>query len=487
MAFPIIYENEVLGVIEFFSKNILPPKNDLLLWFESIGNQFGLFLIRKHMEKQMLYLAEHDALTGLSNRALLEQYLSTALTNAKESSQKLAILFLDLDHFKYINDSMGHQAGDLLLKELSNRFRQCLRPEDTISRFGGDEFIIILTDIHQNGEIIEIIGRLQKQLSRPIILKEKEISIKASIGVSLYPKDGDTVQTLIKGADIAMYAAKERGRNNFQFCTPDMTSKAENRGILLNNLRYALKNNEFVLYYQPKMDVATQRVIGMEALIRWKRPNNVLLPGYFISAAEDSDLIDPLCEWVIKAACIQNKLWQSAGLPTISISVNLSVRNLNKNILQVIDKVLKETNLKPNSLEVEITESALMENVENNIEVLRNLKEMGLKISIDDFGTGYSSLSYLKRFPIDTIKIDQSFVRDIATDPDDAAIVNAIIVMAHSLGFRVIAEGVETEDQLKFLCDHDCDEIQGFYFGRPLPSGEAMHFIKNTDQRWNIN
>ncbi len=487
LAFPIIFEDEVLGVIEFFSKKILPIDANLLLWFESIGNQFGLFLKRKHMEKQMLYLAEHDVLTGLSNRSLLEQYLNTALTTASEQNHKLAILFIDLDHFKYVNDSMGHQVGDLLLKEISERFRQCLRPKDTISRLGGDEFIIILPNVNRKEEVIDIIGRLQKQLAKHIVLKEKEISITASIGVSMYPDDGNMVQTLIKVADIAMYVAKEKGRNNFQFATHEMTEKAEGRGILLNNLRQAIENDEFILHYQPKIDVATKKISGMEALIRWQRPEGILLPESFISVIENSELINPMTEWVLKTAFLQNKLWQKLGLPTITMSINLSVRNLNKRLLQAMEKSMSDNNLDPNSFEIELTESILMENVENNIQILRNLKAMGFKISIDDFGTGYSSLSYLKRFPIDTIKIDQSFVRDIATDPDDATIVTAIIAMAHSLNFTVVAEGVETEAQLKFLCRHGCDEIQGFYFGRPMPVEEATQFIQNAKIDWHFD
>lgn len=487
VAFPIIYEDEVLGVIEFFSKNIRPPDYDLLLWFESIGNQFGLFLMRKHMEKEMLYLAEHDVLTGLSNRVLLEQYLNTAIINAENNDHKLAILFLDLDHFKYINDSMGHEAGDHLLREVSERFNTCLRPQDTISRLGGDEFIIIIPKIHRKEDVIEIIVRLQNQLSCVFSLNDKEFSISASIGISMYPEDGKTVQSLIKGADIAMYAAKENGRNNFQFCTPEMTIKAENRGVLQNNLRKALDNDEFLLYYQPKIDVLTKKVTGMEALIRWKRDDGILLPGSFISDAEDSDLIVPIGEWVLKTAAMQNQAWQMAGFPTITISINLSVRNLNKELLRVVKRILKTTNLQPNSIEIELTESALMENVENNIQILRKLKEMGLLLSIDDFGTGYSSLSYLKRFPIDTIKIDQSFVRDIATDPGDAAIVIAIIAMAKSLSFKVIAEGVETIDQLKFLCEHGCDEIQGYYFSRPLSVFDATNFLKNSNIDWSFD
>lgn len=479
VAFPIIYENEVLGVIEFFSMNILQPDQNLLLWFESVGNQLGLFLKRKHMEEQMLYLAEHDVLTGLSNRSLLEQYLRTALIEAKEKSQKVAVLFLDLDHFKYINDSMGHESGDLLLKEISERFLQCLRPDDRISRLGGDEFVIILPNIHEKKELLEIIARLEHQLSNRIILNDKEFLITASIGVSFYPENGDSVQGLIKGADIAMYAAKGRGRNNIQFCTREMTANAENRGILQNDLQKALSNREFVLHYQPKIAVNSQKIVGMEALIRWEKPDGILLPGSFISAIENSDLIIPVSEWVIQTAFSQNKKWQMAGLPIITMSVNLSVRNLNQKLLHFMESFLSETNLIPNSFEVELTESVLMENVENNILILKSLKEMGIKISIDDFGTGYSSLSYLKRFPIDTIKIDQSFVRDIATDPGDAAIVTAIIAMAHSLGFNVIAEGVETMAQVSFLSEHHCDEIQGFYYSRALPVGEATRFLMN--------
>jgi diguanylate cyclase (GGDEF)-like protein/PAS domain S-box-containing protein len=484
VAFPIIYENEVLGVIEFLSRKTLESDQDLLLWFESIGNQFGLFLKRKHMERQMLYLAEHDILTGLSNRTLLEQYLNTAIQTAIENNQKLAVIFLDLDHFKNINDSLGHEAGDFLLKEISERFTECLRPQDRISRLGGDEFVIIIPNIQSKEQVVEIITRLQNQLAEKISLKDKDFFITVSIGVSLYPEDGSTVQTLIKAADIAMYTVKEKGRNNFQFCTPEMTVLAENRAVLENNLRKALENDEFILYYQPKIDLATKKVSGMEALIRWKRPEGILLPSTFIAAAETSDLIIPIGEWVLKKAFMQNKIWQTEGLAPITMSVNLSVRNLNNNLLQLMEKTLEETQLDPNTFEIELTESVLMDNVENNIEILRSLKAMGVQISIDDFGTGYSSLSYLKRFPIDTLKIDQAFVRDIATDPDDAAIVTAIIAMAHSLGFKVIAEGVETQEQLKFLCEHGCDEIQGFYFGRPLPVDEATHFMKNAKITW---
>lgn len=445
-----------------------------ILWSEIRGDKMNK---RKHVEKQMQYLAEHDLLTGLSNRNLLEKYLNAALVVAETDGVKLAVLFLDLDHFKYVNDSMGHKEGDVLLKEVSKRLHKCLRPQDTISRLGEDEFIILLPNVTNKNEVIEIIGRLQSELSNQSSFEEMKFFITASIGISLYPDDGDSVQALIKAADIAMYVAKENGRNMYQFCTPEMTVKAENRGALINDLRRASEKNEFLLYYQPKIDVITQTIVGMEALIRWRRLGVILLPDSFISAAEDSDLIIPISDWIIKTACLQNKDWQNASLPTLDLSINLSVRNLNKRLLHVMETVLMETKLNPNTLEIELTESAFMYNVENNIQILRNLKEMGLKISIDDFGTGYSSLSYLKRFPIDVIKIDKSFVHNIANDTKDAAIVTAIICMAHSLNFKVIAEGVENEAQVKFLSDRGCNEMQGFYFSRPLPEAEATQFL----------
>ncbi|MBA3813487.1 MAG: EAL domain-containing protein [Alphaproteobacteria bacterium] len=478
ICFPIIYENEILGVIEFFNRKSETLSQNLLSWFESLGNQFGLFLNRKHMEGQMLYLAEHDVLTGLANRKLIEESLRSELEKAKKYHKKLAVLFLDLDQFKLINDSMGHQVGDILLIEIAKILLTCVRPQDIIGRVGGDEFIIVFPHIYSNKDVVQIAQRIQKKLENKFLLKEKEFFTTASMGISLYPEDGDSVESLIKDADIAMYHAKEMGRNNFQFCTKDMTSKAGNRVMLQNSLHNALENNEFILYYQPKIDLKTRKTIGMEALIRWKRFNKVILPEKFIDAVEESDLIKPLTEWVLKTACIQNKEWQAKGLPSISVAINFSINNLNEHILETVENVLKTTGLHPHHLEIELTERILMKSVENNIHVLKSLKNLGVKISIDDFGTGYSSLSYLKRFPIDYLKIDKSFIQDITTNPDDSAIVVAIIVMAHSLGFKVIAEGVETKEQLTFLSKHGVDEVQGYYFSRPLSAKEAALFIQ---------
>lgn len=478
VSFPIVYEDEVLGVIEFFNKNTQKVQEDLLSWFESIGHQFGLFLKRKHMEGQMLFLAEHDGLTGLSNRKFIEEYLSTSIARAKIQNKKLAVLFIDIDDFKFINDSMGHHIGDLLLIKVSKIIHSCLRPGDSIGRLGGDEFIAIVPNIDSGEDIIPIAERIHKQLENKIVLEKKDFFITISMGISIYPENGRGVQTLIKNADIAMYGAKVKGKNNFQFCTLEMASMAENRIILRDELYNALENNEFILYYQPKVDIKTQKTIGVEALIRWQKAEGVVMPSDFIYAIEEGDLIIPITEWVLNTACKQNKLWQQAGLPKIPVAVNVSVNNLNTQFLDIVKQTLHNNELESHYLEIELTESVLMKNVENNIQILNGLKDIGIKIAIDDFGTGYSSLSYLTKFPIHYLKIDQSFVRNIANDQASETIVVAIIAMAHSLGFKVIAEGVETQEQLFFLQKHGADEIQGHYLSKPLPAHDIVEFFK---------
>lgn len=425
--------------------------------------------------------AEIDHKSRVHNRIQVNKYINNAIEVAKTRNRKLAIMIIDIDNFKYINDCLGHHMGDECLKEISERLFVCLRPEDMIARLGGDEFIIILSDIVDKAAILDIINRVLHQISRPILLSNNEVFTTASIGVSVYPDDGDTSQELIKGADVAMYAAKEKGKNTYHFCEATLKEKAKNRGFLQNSLRQALENNEFLIHYQPIINLTSKKIVAMESLIRWKKNNNIILPGQFIGAIENSDLVIPITEWVLKTACQQNKVWQNLQLPHIVMSVNLSVRNLNTRLISVIETILSEIQLKTYSLEVEITERALMENIDNNIQILKTLKDMGIKISIDDFGTGYSSLSYLKRFPIDNIKIDKSFIHDIATNPEEASIVTAIIAMSHSLGYKVIAEGVETEAQFKFLIEHGCEEIQGFYYSPALSSIDATAFLKNTN------
>ncbi len=447
---------------------------------------------RKRAEEQIYNLAYFDSLTGLPNRLLFKEHLGHALAHATRTNKVAAILFLDLDRFKQINDTLGHSIGDKLLQRVAECLVICVRKCDTIgrgrgddlassvSRLGGDEFTVLLTDIDTVQEAARVALRIINTVSQPFNLDGHEVIITTSIGISLYPDDGKDVVTLIKNADTAMYHAKDQGRNNFQFYNQSMNSTAYERLVLENHLRKALEREEFVLYYQPQFDIATAEILGVEALIRWRHPDlGMVSPAVFIPLAEETGLIIQIDEWVLKTACAQNKAWQEAGLPPITMAVNLSGQNfIRKNLLGIIARIIDDTCLDPHYLELELTESVLMKNARETAATLRVLKDMGLHISIDDFGTGYSSLSYLKRFPLDTLKIDQSFIREVTSDPDNAAITTAIIAMAHSLKLRVVAEGVETEEQLAFLRDHGCQAMQGFLYSRPLPAAEVVQFIQ---------
>ncbi len=447
---------------------------------------------RKRAEEQIYNLAYFDSLTGLPNRLLFKEHLGHALAHATRTNKVAAILFLDLDRFKQINDTLGHSIGDKLLQRVAECLVICVRKCDTIgrgrgddlassvSRLGGDEFTVLLTDIDTVQEAARVALRIINTVSQPFNLDGHEVIITTSIGISLYPDDGKDVVTLIKNADTAMYHAKDQGRNNFQFYNQSMNSTAYERLVLENHLRKALEREEFVLYYQPQFDIATAEILGVEALIRWRHPDlGMVSPAVFIPLAEETGLIIQIDEWVLKTACAQNKAWQEAGLPPIIMAVNLSGQNfIRKNLLGIIARIIDDTRLDPHYLELELTESVLMKNARETATTLRVLKDMGLHISIDDFGTGYSSLSYLKRFPLDTLKIDQSFIREVTSDPDNAAITTAIIAMAHSLKLRVVAEGVETEEQLAFLRDHGCQAMQGFLYSRPLPAAEVVQFIQ---------
>ncbi len=425
---------------------------------------------RKVAEERVQSLAYYDALTGLPNRILLHDRLSKALATARRQMHKVALLFFDLDRFKIINDSLGHSVGDLLLEDVAERLKSCAREEDTVARLGGDEFVIVLTHVNDIPGAAVSAERFMDAMTARFVIQGHSLSIGCSLGISIFPEHGADSETLIKHADAAMYSAKDIGRNNFQFFTADMNAQAVERLTLENGLRLALEKKELFLMYQPQMNIATGKISELEALLRWQHPVLGLVPpDKFIRIAENSGLIVPIGEWVLRTACSQARKWQDEGLPPVSIAINVSaVQFRQQGFCELIRRVLRETGLAPHYLELELTESLLLGNADVTLSVLQELKAMGLTLAIDDFGTGYSSFSYLKRFPVSKLKIDRSFVRDVAVNPDDAAITTAIISMAKSLNLKVIAEGVEDEAQMSFLRAHQCDEIQGYYFSRPL-------------------
>ncbi|MBP1153752.1 MULTISPECIES: EAL domain-containing protein [unclassified Paenibacillus] len=422
------------------------------------------------MFHEIQYLAYYDSLTALPNRLLFKQQTEAILKQTKIEGQTAAILFFDLDRFKVINDTLGHSTGDLLLQKVAERLRNCFRHDDVLSRMGGDEFTAVLPNITRE-QTAEVARRILDAVSQPIHIKGHELFITASIGIGMYPDDGLDHQALVKNADQAMYSAKDKGKNTYSFYTEEMDEASSNQIILETMMHKALDQQEFLLYYQPKMNAMSGALTGLEALIRWPHPEKGWIsPADFIPAAEETGLIHPIGEWVLRCACAQNKAWQDAGYPAVSVSVNLSVRQFREqSLVHLISEVLQETGLDPQYLELEITENISVHNMEYVLSVLHQIKRLGVKISIDDFGTGYSSLSYLKKFPIDQLKIDQSFIRDIQHQREDYAIVKAIISMAHSLGLNVVAEGVETEGQFSLLRKMNCNEIQGFFVSEPFP------------------
>jgi diguanylate cyclase (GGDEF)-like protein/PAS domain S-box-containing protein len=425
---------------------------------------------RKVAEERIQFLASTDALTGLPNRRLLQDRLTQALASARRQKHKLAILFLDLDRFKDINDSLGHSVGDLLLQEVAERLKTWVREQDTVARLGGDEFLLMLTHIKDVPDAAVAAERLMDAITAEFVVQGHSLNVSCSIGVSMFPEHGADGEGLIKNADAAMYSAKDSGRNNFRFFTADMNAQVVERLTLENSLRLALDNKELFLVYQPQMDIATGKITGLEALLRWQHPELGLVPpDKFIRIAENSGLILPIGEWVLRTACSQGRTWQDQGLPAVTVAVNVSaVQFRQEGFCELIRRVLDETGLAPQYLELELTESLLLVNADVTLSVIRELKAMGLTLAIDDFGTGYSSFSYLRQFRVSKLKIDRSFIREVALNPDDAAITGAIISMAKSLNLKVIAEGVEDEAQMSFLRAHQCDEIQGYYFSKPL-------------------
>jgi diguanylate cyclase (GGDEF)-like protein/PAS domain S-box-containing protein len=437
---------------------------------------------RKIYQARIEQQANFDTLTGLANRSLLHDRLQQAILAAASYGTRLAVVFVDLDRFKFINDSLGHHVGDELLRAMAERLKASVRDSDTVARLGGDEFVLLINGQGDPDAVAVVLERMLSTISQPWTIPQGDFNVTCSIGVALYPDDGGNAETLLKHADSAMYRAKERGRNNFQFFTAELNALITERLELENNLRRALERQQFTLHFQARVDLLSQRIIGAEALIRWHvGANECIAPARFIPVAEEIGLIVPIGKWVLHAACAQNKAWQDAGLPPFVVSVNVSARQFRQdNLVQTIAETLQETGLAPQYLEIELTESAVMHDAEQFIAMLSELNDLGVQIALDDFGTGYSSLSYLKRFPVDRLKVDKSFVQDIATDADDATIVRTIIALGHNLGLKVVAEGVETEQQLDFLRANHCDELQGYYFCRPLPAEEFAAVVRSN-------
>ena len=434
---------------------------------------------RKRGEETIRHLAYYDSLTGLPNRLLFYDRLGQALTHAARYHRQAAVLFLDLDRFKNINDTLGHAVGDDVLRRVAQRLRECVRAGDTVARLGGDEFPILLEGISGPQDAVTVAEKVVERLKPPLEIEGQELHVTASLGISLYPADGADAENLLKNADAALYRAKDQGRNNYQLYTPGLNARAFERLVLENSLRRGIGRREFVVHYQPIVEPRAGSLLGLEALLRWKHPElGLVYPKRFIPVAEETGLVLALGQWVLRTACEQNRAWQDAGLPAVPVSVNVSARHFTqRDFAQTVGRILGEAGLESRYLQLELTENVLMEHAPATVDLIQELGEMGVTVWIDDFGTGYSSLSYLKRLPIAALKIDQSFVADIPRDPDDAAIAGLIIAMAHHLELRVVAEGVETEAQLAFLKD-GCDGIQGYLFGRPLPVEETTGLLQ---------
>jgi diguanylate cyclase (GGDEF)-like protein/PAS domain S-box-containing protein len=438
----------------------------------------------KTYEEQLAHQANYDGLTGLANRNLLQDRLQQSIAAARRAGASVAAIFLDLDNFKVVNDSLGHNVGDEMLRVVAARLRSAVRESDTVARLGGDEFVVLFSGRGEPGviesDITALAVKLLGQIAQPVMLGERPVLPTCSMGISVYPQDGEDGGTLLKHADAAMYRAKELGRNRFQFFTADVHERIRRRMELETSLRLALERDEFELHYQPQVGLADGRISGVEALIRWRHPQRGLIgPSHFVGFAEETGLIVPIGEWVLRKACAQNRAWQDQGLPTVPVAVNMSARQCERSDLDaVIARTLKDTRLPPHMLELEITESISMANPDQSVPLMQRLKDTGVSLSIDDFGTGFSNLSYLKRFPVDRLKIDLSFIREITTDPGSLAISEAIITMSHRLNLQVVAEGVETAGQLELLRERHCDMVQGFHFSPPVTADAFARLLK---------
>jgi diguanylate cyclase (GGDEF)-like protein len=437
------------------------------------------------MARQIVHAAEHDCLTDLPNARLLKRRIREAIKAARRHRRRVAVLFLDLDGFKYINDSLGHAIGDKLLQSVSKRLVACIRSCDTVSRQGGDEFVVLLSDVQHPEDPAGLARRLLRAVGEAHCAEKHSLHVTTSIGISMFPDDGRDAETLIKNADTAMYQVKEDGRQGYQFFQPAMNARAVERQSIAESLRNALERHEFALHYQPKVNLSTGKIAGAEALIRWAHPSRGLLsPAQFIPIAEECGLIAAIGKWVLGSACMQARTWADAGFEAVTVAVNVSAMEFRgKKFIQDVLETIHETHLAPSSLELELTESVLMKHPESAAAILRTLRQTGVQVAVDDFGTGYSSLSYLRSLPIDTLKIDRSFVRHVASGGDEAAIVTAVLSMAKTLKLNVVAEGVETREELEFFRAHDCEQAQGYYFSRPLPQEQFFDLLRRQRDR----
>lgn len=479
MAVPVLANGEVIAVLEFFMREMRDEDARLMQLVSTLGVQLGVVIQRKRAEERVHFLAHFDPLTSLPNRVLFTDRLNQAIVEAERRARMVAVVFLDLDRFKTINDSLGHGTGDLFLKDVADRLRRCVREGDTVARLAGDEFTLVLADMAQADDAARVARKVLDNLALPFHIAGNALFTTGSLGITVFPLDARSVEELLHNADIAMYRAKDAGGNTYAFYTSEMTARAQERLALENSLRHGIEHDEFIMHYQPVIDLRSGNVSGVEALIRWQHPvRGLVAPAEIIPLAEETGLIMRLGEWALRVACEQMQGVRSAH-PNLRLAVNMSARQFQQPELpDMIAAILRRTGFGPESLELEITESLLMQNVENTVAAMRRLGEIGVRFSVDDFGTGYSSLAYLKHLPISRLKIDKSFVNDIPADGNDTAIVTAIISMAHNLGLEVIAEGVETAEQLEFLRAHGCDAIQGYYFSHPLPFESLPQWLR---------
>ncbi|MGQ3281209.1 MAG: putative bifunctional diguanylate cyclase/phosphodiesterase, partial [Shinella sp.] len=465
------YQGKVLGSFALYSRHRGEPSAECMKLVGMATHIAGIAIERKEAEDSIQYMAHHDALTGLPNRSMLDERVASAIEAADDRGGTMTLAFLDLDNFKLVNDSLGHHAGDELLKIVAARMLRCVRASDSIVRLGGDEFVVLINGAMRRGEMVEDrLRAVREAIAEPVEIEGRSFQVTCSMGVAAYPEHGRNVMELLARADVAMYRAKEIGRDAMQVFSAELANRASEKLALQEELRRALAQQELFLQYQPQMDLATGRIFAVEALIRWRHPERGLVgPGDFIPLAEETGLIGPIGDWTLRAACRQNKAWQVSGLPPIVVSVNVSARQFQeKDWVERVAAALEESGLEARYLELELTESMIMQDVQQAVETMHRLEKLGVHLAIDDFGTGYSSLASLKRFPVGRLKIDRSFVQDLPDDGDDAAIARAVISLAHSLQLRVIAEGVETREQIDFLREAGCDEIQGYYLSRPI-------------------